>query len=172
MQADHYSVLEKLRGEDIVEIRALKPEDRDALLDAVDRTSPFSLYRRFFVVCTVFTEQQIDYFVKVDFKKHVALVAVITEGGTSTIVGGGRYIVVGSCRAEIAVTVIDAHQKRGIGSALIRHLLALGRAAGLREFIAEVLPENRPMLKVLEASGCVMEINTEDDVVHAVLHLN
>jgi RimJ/RimL family protein N-acetyltransferase len=81
---------------------------------------------------------------------------VASDGGEPTIVGGGRYVVVQPGQAEVAFAIIDSYQGLGIGSALMRHLATLGREAGLREFIAEVLSENLPMLNVFERSGLVM----------------
>ena len=58
--------------------------------------------------------------------------------------------------AEISFTVIDAYQGRGIGSALMRHIAALARKAGLKELVADVLADNAPMLKVFQRSGLLM----------------
>ena len=44
--------------------------------------------------------------------------------------------------AEVAFVVIDDYQGQGIGAALLRHLAAIARSAGLKELVAEVLPEN------------------------------
>jgi RimJ/RimL family protein N-acetyltransferase len=154
-----------------VEIRALKPADRPALEAAVDRTSPLSLYRRFFAVRTVFTEDQANFFVNVDFKTHVALVAVVNENGRPMIVGGGRYVLVADQKAEVAFTIIDAYQGKGVGTLLLRHLTAIAREAGLRQFVAEVLPENAPMLKLFAKSGLKMNVRSEANVVHVSLDL-
>ena len=59
----------------------------------------------------------------------------------------------------------------GIGSALMRHLAALGREAGLREFIAEVLSENLRMLNVFERSGLAMSTERDGTVMHVTLRL-
>jgi GNAT superfamily N-acetyltransferase len=82
------------------------------------------------------TEKEIDYFLNVDFVSHVALVAVLDEGGRSAIVGGGRYIVLQPGTAEVAFVVIDQRQGQGIGGALMKHLPAIARQAGLKEFVA------------------------------------
>jgi GNAT superfamily N-acetyltransferase len=116
------------------------------------------------------SEEETDYFLDIDFVNHVALVTVATDGGQPTIVGGGRYIVVQPGRAEVAFAIIDAYQGLGIGSALMRHLVTLGREAGVRELIAEVLAENVPMLKVFERSGLPMSTRREGPVVHVTLH--
>lgn len=168
---ESYSAIEALQDGRRVEIRALRPDDRRALEAAVDRTSPLSLYRRFFAVKTVFTEAEAHFFVDVDFRTHVALVAVIDESGRSTIIGGGRYVLVGTDRAEVAFAIIDAYQGKGIGRMLLRHLIGIGRAAGLRQFVAEVLPENTPMLRVFEHCGLRMNIKSEPEVAHVTLDL-
>ena len=49
--------------------------------------------------------------------------------------------------------MVDEYQRQGIGAALMRHLVTIARGAGLKELIAEVLPDNAPMLKVFEKSG-------------------
>src|SRR3712207_9099770 len=92
-EASEYSAVEMLRNGRRVEIRALRPDDRAALITAVGRASAQSLFRRFFAAKRGFTEQEIAFFVNIDFITHVALVAVEDEGGYPVIVGGARYIV-------------------------------------------------------------------------------
>jgi len=102
IEAAAYSAVETLRDGRSVTIRALKPEDRSAMLSAVGRVSAQSLYRRFFGPKRRFTEKETDFFVNVDFVKHVALVASLDESGRTTIIGGGRYIVTQPETAELA----------------------------------------------------------------------
>jgi RimJ/RimL family protein N-acetyltransferase len=171
LEVAKYSAFEPLRDGRRVEIRALRPSDRDELLAAVARTSTESLYRRFFGVKREFTEKEIAFFVDVDFDKHVALVAVVDQGGRQTIVGGGRYVSVRPGTAEVAFAVVDEFQGQGIGAALMRHLITIARSAGLKEFIAEVLPDNAAMLKVFEKSGLALTRKREARVVHVALQL-
>jgi RimJ/RimL family protein N-acetyltransferase len=170
-EAAGYSAVEELRDGRRVEIRALRPDDRADLVSAVGRASPESLFRRFFGVRRGFTEQEIAFYLDIDFIDHVALVAVVEEGGRPTIVGGGRYIVFGPGRAEVAFAVVDEYQGRGIGARLMHHLAAIARGAGLEELTAEVLPDNAPMLKVFEKSGLGLSTRREPGVVHVALRL-
>ena len=147
-----------------VEIRALKPDDREGLVAAVGRASDQSLYRRFFGAKRDFSEREIAFFLNVDFVNHVALVAVLEEDGRPVIIAGGRYVVVQPGKAEVAFAVVDRYQGQGIGAALLRHLAAIARAAGLEELIAEVLPDNIAMLKVLEKSGLRVSTTREPRV--------
>jgi len=172
IDAAGYSAIETLRDGRRVEIRALRPEDRSDLIAAVDRISAQSLYRRFFAIRRGFTDQEADFFVNVDFVDHVALVAVVDEDGRAKIVGGGRYVLVQPGKAEVAFAVIDEYQGQGVGAALMRHLAAISRESGLRELVADVLPENIPMLKLFEKCGCRMNTRREAQVVHVTLGLN
>ena len=167
-----YSAVELPRNGQQVEIRALRPDDRASLLAAVSRTSSQSLYRRFFAVKRGFTEQEIVLFSIVDFVSHVALVAVMEEGGRPLIVGGGRYIVVQPGQAEVAFVVVDQYQGQGIGAKLLHHLAVIARDAGLKELVAEVLPDNTSMLKMFERSGLRLGTRREPQGVHITLHLS
>ena len=171
MKAARYSTIEVLRDGRRLEIRALRPEDKHELLHAVSRTGAQSLFRRFFAAKRTFSEQEIAFFVNVDFSTHVALLAVLEEQGAPAIVGGGRYIVSGPGETEVAFAIIDAYQGQGIGGKLLQHLAVIAREAGIKEFSAEVLPENMPMLKVFERSGLPLTIRREPGVVHVTLGL-
>jgi GNAT superfamily N-acetyltransferase len=172
LEAAKYSAVELLRNGRRVEIRALRPDDKADLIAAVGRTSAQSLYRRFFGVRRDFTEQEVAFFLNVDFVNHVALVAAVEEGVRPVIVGGGRYIIVQPGKAEVAFAVVDQYQGQGIGAALMRHLVAIAREAGLTELIAEVLPDNIAMLKVFEKSGLRPSTKREARVVHVALQLS
>jgi len=170
-EAASFSTTEVLRDGQRVEIRALRPGDRDALLAAASRTSDQSLYRRFFAVRRTFSDEEVATFVNVDFLDEVALLAVTREGGREVVAGGGRYITVRPGTAELAFTVVDEFQGLGLASALLHHLIALARAAGLHEFVAEVLPDNTAMLRVLERSGLRMQRQRASGVLHISLQL-
>ena len=119
----------------------------------------------------ILPKQKPRFFLDIDFVNHVALVAVIDENGTPAIVGGGRYVVSKSGQAEVAFAVVDQYQGQGIGAALMRHLTAIARESGLRELVAEVLPDNVAMLKVFEKSGLSPSMERESQTVHVVLRL-
>ena len=169
IDAANYSATETLREGRTVEIRAQRSQDREGMQAAIARSSSASLHRRFFAVRREFSEKETDYFLDIDFVNHVALVVVAKDAGQPTIVGGGRYVVVEPGQAEVALAIIDGYQGLGIGSALMRHLATLGREAGLREVIAEVLSENVPMLNVFERSGLPITTRREGPVVHVTL---
>ncbi len=147
------SARERLRDGSPVEVRALRPEDEADMLAALDQASPQSLQRRFFAMKRHFSDKERAFFMDVDFKNHIALVARAEEAGRKAVVGGRRYIVSEPGRAEMAFMVVNAWQGRGVGSMLMRHLVDIARETGLKELTAEVLPENTSMLKVFGRFG-------------------
>src|SRR5260370_25805018 len=147
-EARHYRAIEQLRDGRQIEIRALRPDDKDEMLGAIERTRTESLERRFFAVKRSFSQKEIELFMKIDFSNHVALVAFADEDGRPTIVGGGRYVVVEPGRAEVAFIVIDGYQGPGLGAHLMRHLAGIARDAGLTELTREVLPQYTAMPQV------------------------
>ena len=135
------------------------------------RASERSRFLRFFGAKRDFSEREVEFFTDVDFISHVALVAVAMEGGRPVIVGGGRYVVTEPGKAEVAFFVIDDYQTHGIGSSMLRHLIAIARDAKLEELVAEVLPENTSMLQVLKKSGPTLVMKRDPQVVHVTLKI-
>ncbi|MBR0798794.1 GNAT family N-acetyltransferase [Bradyrhizobium jicamae] len=150
---ENYAARERLRDGRSVEIRMLRADDQEDMLEAIGRTSSQSLQRRFFGPKRSFSAREVDFFMNIDFTNHVALIALSDEDGNEVIIGGGRYIVTNSGTAEIAFVTIDDYQGQGVASLLMRHLIILARTAGLKQLVADVLPGNTAMRKVFAKFG-------------------
>jgi len=171
MSEANYTAHENLADGSRIEIRALRREDEADMLAAIGNTSAQSLQRRFFVMKRHFSDKERAFFMDVDFKNHVALVALGEQEGRKIIVGGGRYVVFEPGRAELAFVVIDAWQGRGIGSILMRCLIEIARAARLQELTAEVLPENAAMRGVFGKFGFRPVWRQDPQTIHLALTL-
>ena len=169
IDAANYLATETLHDGRTITIRAQRPEDLDGWRAALARTSAATLYLRFFGAKREISDKEAHYFLDIDFVKHVALVAIADEDGRPILIGGGRYVVIEPGKAEAAFALVDDYQAKGIGSALMRHLVAIGREAGLRELVAEVLSDNLSMLRVFARSGLAMNTRREGPVVHVTL---
>jgi RimJ/RimL family protein N-acetyltransferase len=142
-----------LRSGDRVRIRALRPDDGPGLTEAFEQLSETSRYRRFFSVKPRLSEQSLAFFTDVDHRDHEALVAVTPDSGK--LVGVARFIrdPREPDQAEVAVTVIDSWQRRGLGTALLHNLAERAAQEGIRQFTADILAENQPMLTLAHRLG-------------------
>ena len=170
-EATNYTARELLGDGSQIEIRALRREDEADMLAAVGKASAQSLQRRFFVMKRHFSDKERAFFMDIDFKNHVAIVALTDEAGRKVIIGGGRYILFEPGRAEMAFVVVDAWQGRGVGSILMRHLVKIASYTGLQELTAEVLPENAAMIKVFGKFGFRPAPSRDPKTLHLALKL-
>ena len=144
-----------LRSGDVVRIRPIRPDDAPALARAYANLGEQSRYRRFFTAMPALPDATLKAAVEVDHTDHEALVAVPLL--SAEIVGECRFIRLPEQpdTAEVGVTVVDAWQGRGLGSALLARLSERALEAGVEYFTAEVLAENRTMLALLPSLGHV-----------------
>jgi len=166
-----YMVHEHLLDGSPIDIGALRPEDEADMLVALEQASAQSLQRRFFVMKRHFSDKERAFFMDVDFRDHIALVARVEEAGRPAVVGGCRYVVSEPGRAEMAFMVVDTWQRRGVGSMLMRHLVNIATEAGLRELTAEVMSENTAMLNIFESFGFKPATRRDPQTLHLSLQL-
>jgi acetyltransferase len=96
----------------------------------------------------------------VDYDRDMVLVAEEenAETGEKEIVGIGRLTKShGSTEAEFAMLVVDDHQRRGIGTELLKRLLEIGRQEGVERVVAYMLGENRGMRLISKRLGFQFE---------------
>lgn len=131
--------------------------DTAALVRMFARLSPTSVFRRFFAPVPRLEGALLRALTAVDHDRHEALVA---EAG-GEIVGVARYVRSADdpSRADVAVTVEDAWQRRGVGSLLLRRLGRLASDRGIERLTADVLTENTPTLALVRklAPGAASE---------------
>ena len=171
----NYTSTEHLRDGRSLTIRAIRPDDKGFLIDALSRVSPQSFYFRLFSAKRKFSDEEMNQFIAVDFVNVVALIAVLEEDGLDKIVGGGRYVRIGPSgtgqRAEVAFLIDDTHQGLGIGSRIFKHLVEIARGSGITHFEAEVLPANTAMLRLFDRSGLQVAKTMTRDYVHVTIQL-
>jgi acetyl coenzyme A synthetase (ADP forming)-like protein len=146
-------------------IRPIRPDDTDLFIDFFERLGPESRYFRFFRVKRSLDPKEVSYFTTVDYDRRMALVALV--GGR--MVGVGRYDALDQdpTTAEVAFSVADDQQGRGLGTELLQLLTTYARGRGIHRFRAFVLPENRQMMRVFRNSGFELT-RTLDDGVYTV----
>lgn len=150
-------------------LRPIEPTDREELRRGFRGLSPESRYRRFFSAVTDLDDRMLDYLTKVDGENHVALVAYTESLDMKEEHGAGvvRFIrVKGEPHvAEVALTVLDEQQRKGLGTLLLLTAIREAAARGITHFRGETLPANAPILALLEAAGAVTHPSGEGTVV-------
>jgi acetate---CoA ligase (ADP-forming) len=133
-----------------VRIRPIRAEDDEGVLRLYERLSVESMYLRFFSPVPAPVALRTEHLTQVDQDQHVVIVAELGD----ELVAMARYDrQPPGDKAEVAFVVDDAHQRRGLGTLLLEHLAAIGRAQGIRRFVATTLPQNRRMLSVFRDAG-------------------
>jgi EmrB/QacA subfamily drug resistance transporter len=138
-----------LRDRSAVLIRQIQRDDAPLLADAFDRLSPRSRELRFMRPKHHLTPAELRYFTDIDHHDHEALGALDNEDGRG--VGFARYVrdADDPHAAEIAVTIIDDWQGKGLGTELLTRLTERARQEGIRRFTALVSSDNVAMTRVL-----------------------
>lgn len=143
-----------LRDRTRVTVRPIRPEDAPELRAGFERLSPESRYRRFLSSTPRLSDADLRYLTEVDHHDHEALIAV-TEDGAG--VGVARFVrsAANPHAAEVAVTVVDEWQGRGVGTELLSRLADRARREGVRRFTALLLATNKDMLDLFATLGTV-----------------
>jgi len=148
-----------------VHLRPIVPEDAERLLEFHSKLSDRTRYLRYFGPYPTISKKDLFNFTVVDHHKRVAFVAVLGD----EIIAVGRYEGLpgeGDGRsAEVAFTVADAHQGRGLGPILLEHLAGAAAENDIHRFVAEVLAENRNMITVFREAGYQVSRSFEGGVV-------
>src|SRR6516162_399259 len=131
-----------LRDGSAVLIRQVRSTDAPLLADGFARLSAASRQMRFLGVKKELSAAELRYFSDVDHHDHEALGALDQAGGHG--VGIARYIrdADDPQAAEIAITIVDDWQGRGLGTELLSRLSDRARQAGIHRFTALVSAEN------------------------------
>lgn len=157
---DGYESDVTLKDGTLLHLRPIRPDEGPALLRLYDKLSDESLYQRFFVVPAK-DATKADYLAHVDYHDQFAIVAV--KDGELVAVARYHRQAARPDHAEVAFTVADALQGKGIGSLLFAMLVGIARGHGVAVFDAEVLTTNAGMIRVFEKSGGRVERRTEGD---------
>jgi GNAT superfamily N-acetyltransferase len=162
-----------LRDGTPVLIREVTPADADLLRLGFDHLSETSRQFRFFGAIRELSPEQVAAFTSESDRDHVAIGAAVPVAGGLDPAGSVRYVRLPSDprEAEYALTVVDAWQRRGLGSLLLGVLAAIARRNGVERLTGHVLRANRPMLALLEGLGARRRIGCDASVHEMVLDL-
>lgn len=153
----------RLRTGHVAWIRPVLGMDAAELQRAFALLSELSRYQRFLTGTPHLTDLQAAYFTAVDHFHHEAFVALPEEQGTD-IVGVARFVRYRAepTDADLAITVADEWQGRGLATVLLRVLSTRARMVGIRRFKADMLTDNAAVLALLRRAGLAEEVVADD----------
>ncbi len=152
----------RIRDGEIVPFREIAPADAERLQRFHRNLSERSRYQRFMWHYPELTDAQAQRFATVDQVDRVALVA-IDPLDPETLIGVVRLDRdLGTVAAEYAAVISDKWQHQGLGTELTRKLIDRAQALGIKTVYAIVLPENRPMIQLLQHLGLPYRVRYED----------
>lgn len=136
-----------------ITFRPIHPTDEPQLRHLFYQLSQQTIYYRFMRFMKRMPRKQLEDFIYVDHRTEVAIVGTVPGKNGDEIVAVGRYYLEPlTNQAEVAFTVHDDWQQRGIGNFLFKHLTQIAKRYGIKGFTAEVLTENKGMIKVFTRS--------------------
>ncbi|WP_431952985.1 GNAT family N-acetyltransferase [Actinacidiphila sp. bgisy167] len=163
----HWEADVVLRDGGAAHVRPIAPDDAERLVSFYEKVSDESKYYRFFAPYPRLSDRDVHRFTHHDYRDRVGLAALVGGEFIATV----RYDRTDDGEAEVAFLVQDAHQGRGVASALLEHIAAVARERGIRRFVAEVLPANQKMIKVFTDAGYTQQRSFTDGVVRLELDL-
>jgi len=150
---DVYEKIVMLKDGSKALIRPVRAEDAEDLLKMFTTLSPETVYNRFFKLRRPFTIEEVQKMTSINFDEEFALVASPLQASELKIIGDARYYVEDKIRAEVAIVVQDKWQLKGLGTAMLQHLINIGRERNIREFYIYVLSDNAVMIHVAKKLG-------------------
>ncbi|MFY0524289.1 GNAT family N-acetyltransferase [Archangium gephyra] len=153
------------------ELRMVRPEDAALLREGFERLSPRSRFQRFLSAKPRLTSEELKYLTSVDGERHVAIGAVTwSPAGREVGLGVARFFRSTETPevAEVAITVADDAQGKGLGRLLMDKLVEAARERGVERFDFRVLAGNLPMYKLVQTLAPCEPVQDEDALCFSV----
>jgi acetyltransferase len=153
-------------GSDVL-IRPIRPEDEPAMVKFHATLSERSVYLRYFHLMNLsqrVAHERLTRICFIDYDREMALVA---ERNGEILAVARLTRVLGSNDAEVAVLVSDQFHGRGLGKELLARLVIVGGDEKLAALKADILPDNRDVMRICEKLGFTLRHSVEDEVVKA-----
>ena len=150
-----------------VELRPVGPDDKPLLEQGMAALSPASRRLRFMAPIESLSRSQLAYLTEIDHESHHAW--GVTVASQPVAVGRLVRLTESPEVAEIAITVVDHWQGRGVGKLLVRVLAEIGRSVDIERFAFEALPENEGIVRLFGHFGATY--NFDEGVVSGFLDI-
>ncbi len=158
-------------------IRPIRAEDESLLMEFNEGLSGQTVYMRYFEpkeLSLRVAHQRLVRLCFLDYSREIAIVAEQKDPSTGKprLLGVGRLSrSFGDGEMEFSLVVGDSYQHLGLGTELLRKLVEIGKAEGLKRISGYILPENSPMQNTARKLGFTVQYSNEEKVLKAELGL-
>ncbi len=135
----------------IVRFRVIRPSDEDDMRRLFYRFSDKAVYYRYFSPIKTMPHTKMQEYVNIDYGRTISIVGILEESGVERIITEGRYVRLDDRPfADTAFIVDEKYQGSGVGTYLFKLLVKIAKSRGIKGFTADVLTDNKSMMKVFE----------------------
>ena len=151
-------------------LRPARASDAATLQNFFHNMSQEDRYTRFFQRLNNLTFSETQRLCNVDQKREVAFLAVTGSRENETVIGNACYFVNPSTNlGEVAYMVLPEWQGTGLGSALQGCLIEHAKSQHLRGFVAEILTNNKNMVKLAKRACDNVSVKRHDDTYEVIM---
>lgn len=147
-----------VKGNTYICFKTLEKGDRQRFIDGFKKLSSKSVYHRFFGFLKELSDEQLEDFLNTDKKNHVAWAAFDIVKDEAYGVGVGRFkrSKKNPKEAELALTVIDEYQEKGVGTSLLAIMYYLGSKLDIDIFTGIMHADNAKLIRRFKELGAEM----------------
>ena len=163
-----------LRDGQVVWFKPLERSDREKVIEGFHRLSEQSVYNRFFGYLKELSDEQLDKLLDTNSYDHVAWGAFDFKGDEPFGIGVGRFwrSAERPNEAELALTVIDEYQGKGVGTVLLCILFCIAGKIGIDTFTGIILAENRNLVRRFSDLGAKLTLKGSEYVMRLPVYLS
>lgn len=156
-----------------VRFRVVKPSDEEAMRHLFYRFSGETVYSRFFYPISTMPHDKMQEYVNIDYNRVISIVAIVGDNEQESIIAEARFVKDDQTGfGDIGFIVDEQYQNLGIGTYLYEMLIRLAKERGLKGFSAEVLHENKNMLRIVEKGSLPVNAKLENGIYYLNVPFN
>lgn len=148
-----YNITVTLKDGSQVQIRQIKEGDERSLLNMFTTLKPETVYNRFFKLRRPFTMDEVIKMVLVKPEEEFAIIGSPVQPSDLNVIADARYYIEEGNLVEVSIVVQDRWQLKGLGTAMLNHLINIGKDRGIKQFFVYVLSDNVVMIHVAKKLG-------------------